>query len=321
MRIPLYKPHITRPDIAAVLAVLRSGWISHRGPAVGKFEKAFARAAGARYAVAVSSGTAALHCALVGMAVGRTVTVPGLTYVATVNAVRHNGGEPRFVDVDPNTWTTHADVGVALYGYPAAGGSVTDMAEAHGLPQLGPACAWSFFANKTITTGEGGMVTTDHEVVARIAYELSHQGTPMYGVPGRDYEYYRTERLGWNYRMTAMQAALGLSQLRRLKSVVARKRAIARWYRRELDKSLPVYFQADHPNHTHWLVSARVKDRDGLREHLAAAGIETRPVFPAMGDTPVAHRIAAEGISFPSWPGLRRADVRRVADAVRRFYR
>lgn len=332
MKIPLYKPEITKADISAVLSVLRSGWISHRGPAVGRFGQAFAKAVGAKYAVAVSSGTAALHCALVAVGVkpGDEVIVPGLTYVATANAVRHAGAVPVFADVNAVTWTTNfmqydktgalAVIGVSLYGYPI--GSIhtklpviADMAEALG-QAAHTTSAWSFFANKHITAcGEGGMVTTNRQDVADKARAFSHQGVEP------DHDEYAPPSLGWNYRMTSVQAAFGLSQLRRLGSVLMRKRAVARWYRSEMDKSLPVRFQADHPAHAHWLVSARVSERYHLREHLAAAGVETRPVFPAMGDTPVAHRIAAEGISFPSYPTLTRAQVRYVCEKVREFYR
>lgn len=321
MRFPLYKPTLTKLDIAAVLRVLRSGWISHRGPVVAEFEKAFAQAVGARYAVAVSSGTAALHCALVGMARGGATTMPGLTYVATRNAAIHAGCEPKYVDVDPRTWVPKEPVaiGVPLYGYPAAGGTVTDAAEALGSRHRGPASAWSFFANKTLTTGEGGMVTTDYAAVAKVVREMSHQGEPE-GTPGVDFDYYETVRLGWNYRMTALQAALGLSQLGRLNAIMVRKREIAAWYRREL-AGQPVEFQSSHPSHTHWLVSARVQERDALMTYLTRAGVETRPVFPAMGDTPVAHRIAAQGLSFPSWPGLGLRGVLQVCGKVKEFYR
>lgn len=351
MRIPIYKPMIGAAEVLAVARCVKSGWISHRGPAVAAFEAAFAKTVGAKFAVAVSSGTAALHCALVaaGVKPGDEVIVPALTYVATANAVVHAGATPVFADVDAETWCITpktvetaelyqskqdiaAFIPVSLYGHPVAPyvstvPIVEDCAEALGSTHPGgaDASAWSFFANKTITTGEGGMVTTNSEEVADSARRLSHQGL----VPGTEYQH---DRVGYNYRMTGMQAALGLAQLKRLPGILKKKRMIASWYREGL-RELPIKLQADHPGHSWWLVSMTIEESvSSFRGKLSEAGIETRSVFPpvcclkayskdhCMEGVSNAHNIYYRGVSLPSFPALTRAEVDFICRTIRRFY-
>jgi len=347
MKIPIYKPSIGAAEARAVAKCVESGWISSKGAPVGEFEAAFAAFVGARYGVAVSSGTAALHCALVaaGVKPGDEVIVPALTYVATANAVVHAGATPVFCDVDPDNWcldeksaiekiteVTTAVVPVELYGYPMEPHQmnfgekikiVADNAEAIGTERESRAtAAWSFFANKTITTGEGGMVTTDDPMVADSARRLAHQGL----IPGSEYKH---DRVGYNYRMTAIQAAIGLAQLKRVKTFLKAKQWIYEMYRAGF-KNLPITLQASHPGHSWWLVSGWSAWGTNLRGWLAAREVETRPVFPPVCCQPayrkggckneVAHRIATGGFSLPSWPGMKVREVEFVIGKIKEFF-
>jgi perosamine synthetase len=285
------------------------------------------------------------------------VLVPALTFVATANAVTYCGARPVFVDVDPATWNidaarleasitprTRGIVVVHLYGHPADMDAVNevarrhglfvieDAAEAHGARYRGrPAGAlanlgtFSFYGNKIITTGEGGMVVTDDDALAARVRPLKGQGMD----PDRRYWF---TMVGYNYRLTNVAAALGLAQLERADWHMQRRREIAAWYQEDLAGVPGVSWQAEQPwaRHAYWMftvqVDERAADRDTLMARLGERGIETRPVFYPLhtlppyrgsgGRFPVAEGVARRGINLPTWGGLGRDDVAYVSSCL-----
>lgn len=361
-RLPIYRPHLGERERQCLLEAFDSGWISSKGEFVRRFERAFAQFVGTDGAASVCNGTVALHVALAALSIGPgdEVIVPTFTYVAPVNMIRLAGATPVFADSDPQTWQvdpsdierritprTRAIVAVHLYGQAcdmerigaiAARHKlhvIEDCAEAIGtrigrrsVGTFGDAATWSFFGNKTVTTGEGGMVAArDRKILERMVL-LKQQGVS----PEREYWHVET---GYNYRMTNLAAAIGYAQLEQADKFLARKRHIAHAYQRGL-AGLPVEVHRERPGTTHsyWLVSILAETagiRTRLREALAADGIETRPTFiPAhqlpMYATahhvrmPVADSLGARGISLPSYPDLTDDDVDYVCQRIRDFY-
>lgn len=352
--IRIAEPQIGPEEREAALAALASGQLA-QGPRVAAFEEAFAAYVGAPHALAVSSGTAALHLALLAHDVGPgdEVVVPAFTFAATANAVALTGARPVFVDVreadlniDPAqveaalTPKTRAVVAVHLYGAPApceelralcsrqGVALIEDAAQAHGaavggerVGARGTAC-WSFYATKNITTGgEGGMVTTDDPVVAERVRLLRNQG---------ERQRYVTERPGFNYRMTEVAAAIGLAQLRKLDGWNERRRANAAALTAGLRGVVPLSYP---PGVTHAFHQYTVRvpggRRDALLMRLRERGIEAAVFYPAPTPRlpayvaawkavpfPVADRAAREVLSLPVHPGLSDADLRAIVDAV-----
>jgi perosamine synthetase len=336
---------------------LSTGWISGAGPHIQRFERAIAGYVGTRYAAAVANGTVALHVALVALGVreGDEVIVPTFAYVAVANAVTQAGATPVFVDCDESRWTldpgamaraitprTRAVIVVHQYGQPADLDAIVSLARTHGLfviedcaealgarvhgqhvGTMGDVATFSFYGNKTITTGEGGMVVTNDFALHDRVQRLRGQGL------ARHREYWH-DVVAYNYRMTNISAALGLAQFERLERFVARKRAIAERYA-SLCAALPVTLHAEAPGTTHafWMCSVLVPEpdtRDEVRARMAAAGVETRPTFYPIHTMPmyaaryarhpVSEAIAARGINLPSYPGLTDDDVASVVDAL-----
>ena len=358
VRFPVYAPALQGNEKRYVSECLDSTWISSRGAFVERFERAFAGYVGAPHATSVCNGTVAIHLALaaLGLQPGDEVIVPTLTYVASVNTIVQAGATPVFVDSLASTWQadpdeiarrvtarTRAIMAVHLYGQPCDMDAITaiardrdlllveDCAEAFGskvrgrhVGTFGDAGTFSFFGNKTITTGEGGMVVCRDEALHRRCSKLKNQGV------SREREYWHDE-LAYNYRMTNIAAAIGVAQLERADEIIARKRAIAGWYRNALEGT-PAVFHAEAPGtvHSYWMNSVLVDAarRDRVRQALAARGIETRPLFPPVHTMPmyarggeqypVAESLSARGINLPSGPGLSEADVRAIAGELRR---
>jgi perosamine synthetase len=352
--IRIAQPLMGPEEREAALAVLSSGQLA-QGPGVAAFEEAFAAFVGAPYAVAVSSGTAALHLALLahGIGPGDEVIVPAFTFAATANAVALTGARPVFADVrvsdlnvDPAaveravTGKTRAVVAVHLYGGPAPLAElgalcarhglalIEDAAQAHGaaigrerIGARGTAC-WSFYATKNMTTGgEGGMVTTGDAAVAERVRMLRNQG---------ERQRYMTERPGYNYRMTELAAAIGLVQLRKLEGWNERRRANAARLTARLQGVAPL---ATDPGVTHAFHQYTVRvpggRRDALLARLRERGIEAAVFYPApvprlpayaeaWKDTPfpVAERAAAEVLSLPVHPALGDRDIDAIVEAV-----
>ncbi|APR82154.1 Bacillosamine/Legionaminic acid biosynthesis aminotransferase PglE [Minicystis rosea] len=384
--IPVAAPIIGEREIAYVTDAVRSGWVSSIGPYIDRFEEAFAHYIGVRHAIAVSNGTVALHLALhaLGVGPGDEVIVPDLTFAATVHTVLQTGAVPVLADVVPETWCldpraveraltgrTKAIVPVHLFGQPAdmpALGALArprgirileDAAEAHGaslfvarrdatgasayeaakVGALGDIGSFSFYGNKLMTTGEGGMLTTDDDALARRCRFLKDHGMS----PER--RYYHTE-LAFNYRMTNLQAALGLAQLEQLETFIAKKRQIMAWYREDLASIPHLTLNPDLPaapgaslagRSVFWMISVVLGEeirlsRDEVSTRLRALGIDTRPFFVPMSALPhlsaaravgaeidrcpASARLSARGLNLPSGCGLTREDVARVAQTL-----
>ena len=316
--VPLARPDLSSTEFRLALDAFLSSWISSRGEYVSQFQEAFAAFVGRRHGIAVCNGTAALHLALTALSVGPgdEVIVPDLTFAATINAVIHCGARPVIVDIDPVTWglsaetvlpaltpRTKAIVPVHLYGRPVSMGPlvalavwgglylVEDCAEAIGARHagrmvggFGDVACYSFFANKTITTGEGGMCLTDSAALAERLAELRDHGMAR----GRRYWH---ERVGYNYRMTNPQAAIGVAQLGRIAEIVARNRNLEALYRDHLGEIPGVAFPENLPISSEasiWLLCILVPplQREEIIEAARNANIELRPFFHPLSDMP-----------------------------------
>jgi perosamine synthetase len=352
-------PSISAREASYALDAVRTAWNARAGHYLDAFSRAFADYVGVRHALPTSSCTGALHLSLLALGIGPgdEVVVPDLTWVASANAVAYTGATPVFADVQEESWCldpaaleaavtprTRAVVPVHLYGHPAAMEAILAVARRHGLrvvedaaPSIGAevagrrtgafgdAAGFSFQGAKLLVTGEGGMLVTDDDELyerARYLWSMGHEGDFWIG------------ETGWKYRMSDVQAAVGLGQLERVEALVEAKRRVHGWYREELDgvAGLTLSPEAPWARSIHWMTSVRVApeaplSRDALREALRAAGIDTRPVFPAISrypmwerrqlPGPVADRVGAEGINLPSGVCLRRDQVARVGGAIR----
>lgn len=358
--IPLYRPYFTGKEKEYVNQCMDSSWISSRGEFIGRFESAFARFVGTARATSVCNGTVALHLALeaLGLGPGDEVIVPTLTYIASVNTIAQTGATPVFVDSDLLSWQidvadvrkkitprTKAVMAVHLYGLSCDMDPlvmlckdfnlylIEDCAEAFGsyykqrhAGTFGDIATFSFFGNKTITTGEGGMLVSNNAALMDRAFHLKTQGV----APDREYWH---DIAGYNYRMTNLCAAIGLAQLESAGAILEKKRAIASWYRHAL-KDLPLKFhdETQGRRHSFWLCAILTKDaaaRDALRACLKDGGVETRPLFhpahtmPVYRSAqafPVAESLAQRGICLPSYPDLTQAEVDGVCSLIRVFF-
>jgi perosamine synthetase len=358
--IPLYQPYLTGREKEYVNQCLDSTWISSKGEFISKFERQFAEYIGAQFSTSICNGTVAIHLALeaLGIGPGDEVIVPTLTYIASVNTIVQTGATPVFVDSIDQTWQvdpedvrrkitpkTKAVMAVHLYGLPCDMEPLTricrennlflveDCAEAFGtyykgqhVGTFGDIATFSFFGNKTITTGEGGMVIAKDKSVIDKAYHLKTQGVS----PTQEYWH---DVVAYNYRMTNICAAIGLAQLEQADTILAKKRQIANWYREGL-QGLPLKMHEEIPGtiHSFWMCSITVDEteqRQSLRDHLKIAGIETRPLFyPAhrlphysTGQLfPVAESLSARGINLPSFPDLSLSQVQDICKEIHRHF-
>ncbi|HEY1795840.1 MAG TPA: DegT/DnrJ/EryC1/StrS family aminotransferase [Stellaceae bacterium] len=344
-----------------VLKCLDDNWISSGGRFVGEFERNFAGFCNAKHGVATSNGTTALHLALValGVAPGDEVIVPTLTYIATANSIRYCGATPVMVDsetetlnIDPSrieeriTPRTRGIIAVHLYGFPADMDPVMeiarrhklfvieDAAEAHGAEYrgrrvggLGNCATFSFFGNKIITTGEGGMVTTNDSALDGKLRMYCNQGND----PGRRYWH---PVIGYNYRMTNITASIGVAQVEVLDDLLAQRRQLAALYEERLERLRDRIEVLDLPSWgegVFWMQNVFLREgggekRDAVIGRMAEAGIETRPVFHPMHTMPpyfesshrfpVATAYGARGISLPTHVFLKEADLDRIIDAL-----
>ena len=361
IRIPIYQPSLTGNERKYVNDCLDSNWISSKGKYVKQFESSFASYHGTGYAASVCNGTAALHLALLALGIrqGDEVLVPTLTYVASVNAISYTGATPVFVDSLPETWQvdprdiearitprTKAIVAVHLYGHPCDMDYLMDIAKSHNLflvedcaeafgsrfkgnlvGTFGDISTFSFFGNKTITTGEGGMIFTKDLTMYQRCVHFKCQGLA-------DHREYWHDVVGYNYRMTNICAAIGLAQLEQSDTFIAKKRLIAKWYQDGLaDLPLQIHSEAQDCFHSYWMTNILLdcpEYRDTLRTYLSENGIETRPLFypvhtmPMYSDNfqryPGAENIGWRGITIPSWPGLEKSEVDEICSCVNRFF-
>jgi perosamine synthetase len=360
INIPVYQPSLTGREKAYVNECLDTSWISSKGKFVPLFEQRFAEYTGIKYATSVCNGTVAIHLALVALGIGPgdEVIVPSLTYIASVNAIAYTGATPVFVDsvadswqVDPSdvrnkiTPRTRAIMAVHLYGHPCDMDALVEISKEHNLflvedcaeafgtlykgshvGGFGDISTYSFFGNKTITTGEGGMVVTNDDTLFDRAVHFKGQGLAKH-------RQYWHDVIGFNFRMTNICAAIGLAQLEQADDFLGRKRQVAEWYKEGL-KGVPVVFHQEkgEVRHSYWMCSILVENpvqRDPLRDALAAAGIETRPLFYPVHTMPmysqkyqrlpVAENLGWRGINLPSWPGLEREQVDQICREIGKF--
>lgn len=377
--IPLSVPHLSGNEWEYVKDCLDTNWVSSAGTYVGRFEAMLAETAGTRHAVAVQSGTAALHVALAVAGVGRDdeVLIPSLTFVASANAVAHAGAVPVFVDCEPVYRQMDPDLIAAfladnceraadgslrnrrsgrrvaalmpvhVFGDPADMDRLAALAAEHGIAvvedateALGTRCSgrpagsigllgcFSFNGNKLITTGGGGMIVTDDEALAKRARHLTTQARSG----GAEYVH---DEVGYNYRLTNIQAALGCAQMERLAHYLATKKRIAEHYDAAFadDPRIAVPARASWADSNHWLYTVRLRGADfetsrALIRGLAERRIEARPVWQPLHQSPayngaetlggaVADEIYTDSVSLPSSVTLEPADQNRVIDAVR----
>ncbi len=363
-RIPLARPVLGQSEERAAIDVLRSGRLS-LGPRTEQFEQAFAARVGAGFASAVSSGTAGLHLAVraAGITEGDEVVTSPFSFVASANVLLYERARPVFADIDPVTLNldpaaaaaavgerTAALLPVHIFGYPADMAAFEDLAQRHQLAIVEDACealggvhgdgrpvggrghlaAFGFYANKQLTTGEGGMVVHDDAALKQRVDSERNQGRAA------DMGSLEHDRLGFNYRLSEIAAAIGSVQLERLDEMLAARGWVARCYREALSGidgvELPC---ADVDGNTRgWFVFVVQLPHDADRDHtvraLAAAGIESKPYLPAIhllsiyrerfghrpGEFPVCEDVAARSLALPFFPGMEEGRVARVAEAL-----
>jgi perosamine synthetase len=361
MKIPVYKPSIGELEKEYVNECLNSSWISSKGKYVKLFEDEFAKKIDVKYSTTVCNGTVALHLALLALGVGEgdEVIVPTFTYIASVNCIQYTGAKPIFVDCDPTSWQispkdilkkitskTKAIIVVHLYGQSCDMESickiacdnnifiVEDCAESFGtkfnnqhVGSFGDIATYSFFGNKTITTGEGGMVVTNNETLYNRAKHLKSQGLA-------EHRQYWHDTIGYNYRLTNIACAIGLAQLQRSDDIIKRKREIANFYRKSFYKS-NYEFHQEIPNtyHSYWMCSILIKTRkcnretrDNFIKYLEEKGIETRPLFYPVHTMPMhyskyeMHRVSEDisrrGINLPSFPDLTQEELDYIVESI-----
>lgn len=363
--IPVCEPLLGGKESEYVSDCLKSNWISSKGKYITEFEDRFAHYCGCKYGISTTSGTTALHLALasLGLGPGDEVIVPAFTMISTVFAIVYTGARPILVDAEPETWNidparieqkitdkTRAILPVHIYGHPCDMDPIMeiatkhnlylieDAAEAHGaqykgrkVGSFGHVNCFSFYANKIVTTGEGGMVITSDEKIAESARSL------------KDLAFSKERRflhtgIGFNYRMTNIQAAIGLAQLERIDELVERRRAHAHLYSSLLDhiEGIKLPPEKEWAQNVYWMYSILIEpafgiSRDKLMSRLEEKGIETRtffipmhqqPVFQGMGvfkgeKYPIAEELAQKGMYLPSGSGLKAEEIEYICRAIK----
>ncbi|MEW6552589.1 MAG: aminotransferase class I/II-fold pyridoxal phosphate-dependent enzyme [Campylobacterota bacterium] len=348
---PVAIPNLNGNEFKYLTDAFMSTWISSSGEYIVRFEEDFSKYCDCDYGVAVSNGTVALHLALVVLGIGQgdEVIIPDLTFAATINTVLHAGATPVIVDVEEDSWCidpkaiekaitpkTKAIIPVHLYGQACDMATIMDIAnkynlkviedcaEAHGamfdgkkVGSFGDIGCFSFYGNKVITTGEGGMCVTNNE-------ELNAQMRTL-----RDHGMSKTKRywhdvVGFNYRLTNLQAAIGVAQLERIESIHKNRKQYEESYKEALKNCGSFVFQKDLPNRQRitWLVSVLVDEdtnRDEYIQKLKAHGIDARPFFYPLsdmeiyknyviGDTPITHKISKIGLNLPTYETLKSSE-------------
>jgi perosamine synthetase len=362
--IPVARPFLWGNELRNIITALNSGWISSQGPIVETFEVEFGRRVGRRHSVAVSNGTAAVHLALVALGIGRgdEVIVPDFCMIAPIFAVIYCGAVPVPVDID-ETWNldpeavaaaitprTRAILVVHNYGHPAAVHTIAQIADRYGIPLIedaaealggtvvgrpvgtfGKVACYSFYANKLITTGEGGMLVTDDAEL----YQCARWKRNMCFGTDNESRFLHGD-IGFNYRLTSLQAAVGLAQLEHLEEALRRKVEIASRYHFRLagTPGLVLPSTAAWATHAYWVYGILVERAFGTTRHelqhrLAAKGIETRrffspvleqPIFGRQGASrgcPRSRAISETGFYVPSFVGITESEIDRVSDTIR----
>ena len=359
--IPVANPLIGEEEARAVYEIVKSGWVS-MGKKVQEFEEKFAEYASSKHAIAANSGTTALHLALIAMGIEKDdeVLVPDITFISTANVVLYESARPVIVECDPKTYNisledaekritnkTKAIIPVDMNGMPFDYEQVLSFGDKHGLKviadsaeslgalykgrktgAIAPIHIFSFFPNKNITTGEGGMITTNDEALADKVRKLRNQG--------QDYRYHHV-MLGYNYRMIDILAAMGIEQLKRIDHIVAEKELIARKYSSEFANDpliSPPFLPAYVDQHSWYMYAISLSediDRNYVVEKLKEKGIDTRLSFPPVhlqpyyqkrfgyndNSYPVSLKAWRQLIDLPIWVGLEEEDQNYVIDSLR----
>jgi len=357
---PVYQPNLSGNEKKYVQECLDSTWISSKGNFIKQFENNFSKFTGIKNSVAVSNGTVALHVALLALEIGKDdeVIVPTFTYIASVNSISYTGAKPIFIDSTSDSWQidtkkieekispkTKAIMAVHIYGHPCEMDEIKRIAEKHKLfiiedcaeaigtffngkhaGSFGHISTVSFFGNKAITTGEGGMGCTNDDNLADLTIRIKGQGL------AKNQEYFH-DIIGYNYRMTNICAAIGCAQLERIDEILINKRRVAQNYIDGL-KGLPIEFHKEIGNvkHSYWMFTILVKSenkRSELRNYLKEIGIETRPTFHPVHTMPmyntaekfeIADDLGSRGINLPSYPDLSDSDIKYITDRIKEFY-
>ena len=361
--IPVNTPLLNGNELKYLTECIETGWISSEGPFIKKFEENMATYVGRKFGIAVSNGSAALDIAIkaIGIKEGDEVILPTFTIISPAQSIVYAGGKPILVDADAATWCmnvnqieakitpkTKAILVVHIYGFPTDMDAIIDLAnkyklaiiedaaEMHGQTYKGKMCGsfghistFSFYPNKHITTGEGGMLMTDDETLA----EKCRSYRNLCFKPERRFVH---DELGWNYRMTNLQAALGVAQLEKIEQHIVRKREIGALYNHYLNGTpgielMPV--QTDYADNIYWVYAIISKHKSAmeLMKQLGEKGIGTRPffypmhwqpVFNKMGwyaneQYPVAERIAEYGFYLPSGLGITDDEIKEVSETLK----
>jgi perosamine synthetase len=348
MNIPLSRPDITQAEQEAVAQVLLTPHLS-LGPKLPEFERALADYVGTRYAVAVNSGTSALHLCVRAMGIGpgdEVITTP-FSFIASSNCILMEGARPVFVDIDPGTWNidparieaaitprTRAILPVDVFGQPADMDPIRDIARKHNLRVIEDSCealgatykgrragslgdvgVFGFYPNKQVTTGEGGMIVTNDESVYRLTASMRNQGR------GESNTWLAHERLGYNFRLSDINCALGIAQMKRIEEILAHRSRAAGYYLERLRDEKRVRLQRIHPDcRISWFVMVvrlgddyTREDRDRIMHHLREHGIGTNNYFTPIhlqpffveqlgckrGDLPVCEALTDRTIALP----------------------
>ncbi len=367
-RIPVSGPWITRKEIEYVTDAVTNAWYSNANIYHERFERAFTNYLGVRFAISLPSCTSALHLSLLAMDIGPgdEVIVPDVTWIASAAPIAYVGATPVFADIHPKTWClsaesfsdcitskTKAVIPVDLYGNVPDMNNIQDIAKRHGIAiiedaaeaigseyrgkkagSFGDTGVFSFHGSKILTTGEGGMLVTDREDVYHRVLFLRDHGRK----PGD--KMFRNTEIAYKYKMSSMQAALGLAQLERIEELVARKRKIFSWYQKELGGAEGITLNYEEPNtkNIYWMVTAIIDKRFGMKKDrlmklMSEKNIDCRPFFHSLSSLPayahleqaqqarrhnqVSRRISPYGINLPSALNMTAGKVRYVCDILK----
>tara|TARA_R110001583_G_scaffold82491_1_gene218774 strand:- start:11472 stop:12569 length:1098 start_codon:yes stop_codon:yes gene_type:complete len=355
-KIPIYKPYLGKEESDAVAECMRSTWISSQGEFIGKFEKGVENYVGTKHAISVSNGTVAIHLAMLALGIGPgdEVITTNFTYVASSNSILYVGATPIFVDIDPFCWNldpslieekissrTKAILYTNVYGSPADYNELKKISNKHGLfliedaaesfgatydnkvsGSLGDISTFSFFGNKTITTGEGGMITTSNNELSEKIRKLKNQGN------SETIRYYH-DILGYNYRMTNIQAAIGVVQLSKIEDILERKRKLHQYYEEGLKDYVRFQKLSKNATSSYWMSSIlfkSIEEKERVIRALEKDNIETRPFFTPIDelpfyekvdDCPNSKEISAKGMNLPSFPTLQKNEQDKIIEIIR----
>ena len=367
IHIPLSRPDIDERDIQSVINVLKTPYLSI-GPKIVEFENRIANYVGRKFAIGVNSGTSALHLILksIGIGEGDEVVTTPFSFIASANCILFEGARPVFVDIEEETLNMNPELieeaitektkgilPVDVFGHPCAWDEIMDIAqknelyviedscEALGAEYKGERCgsfgiaaAFGFYPNKQVTTGEGGMIVTDDEVLANLCRSMRNQGR------GEDMSWLNHERLGYNFRLDEMSAALGISQLEKIEQILEKRAKVAHQYMirlREIDEVTVQFIRKDVV--MSWFVFViRLKegiDRDGVMKYLKENGVSSKPYFPPihlqpfyvkqygykLGDFPVTERISNQCLALPFYNSISNNEIDIIVDILKEAIR